>query len=97
MAKIKKDEVKKIAELARIKLTAEEIEKYTSQFESIFGYMEILNEVDTEGVESTSQVTGLQDVMRDDTVDRDFCSGDELLECSPLEVEDRQIKVRKVL
>lgn len=97
MTKISKDEVKKVAQLARIKLTDEEVEKYTGQFGSIFEYMDILNEVDTEGIEPTSQVTGLKDVMREDEVDRDFCNGDELLECSPLGVEDRQIKVRKIL
>lgn len=91
MAKITKEQ------LARIKLTPEEAEKFESQLGSVLEYMEILNEVDTEGVEPTSQVTGLQDVMREDEVDRDFCNGDELLECSPLEVENRQIKVKKVL
>lgn len=96
MSKISKDQVKKVAKLARIKLTDEEVEMFTGQLGDIFEYIDTLDEVDTEGVEPTSQVTGLSDVMRDDEIDQSLCSGDELLECTPLEVEDRQIKVKKV-
>ena len=61
-------EVKKIATLARLSLSEEETQSYAEQLTAIFGYVEMLNEVDTEGVEETSQVTGLQDVVREDVV-----------------------------
>ncbi|MBU1018618.1 MAG: Asp-tRNA(Asn)/Glu-tRNA(Gln) amidotransferase subunit GatC [Patescibacteria group bacterium] len=85
--------ITKTLNLARINVSPQEERK----LDSVFEYMEVLNEVDTEGVEPTSQVTGLQDVMREDEIDESICSGDDLLACSPLEVENRQIKVRKVL
>ncbi len=61
-------EVKKIATLARLSLSEEETQSYAEQLTAIFGYVEMLNEVDTEGVEETCQVTGLQDVVREDIV-----------------------------
>lgn len=59
-------EVKKIATLARLSLSDEEVKEYAVQLTAIFGYIEMLNEVDTEGVEETCQVTGLEDVFRND-------------------------------
>ncbi|OGJ48568.1 hypothetical protein A2344_04685 [Candidatus Peregrinibacteria bacterium RIFOXYB12_FULL_41_12] len=96
MAKITKQQVSKVAHLARIKLTDEELEKFTSQIEGVLEYMDVLNEVDTAGVAPTSQVTGLSNVMREDEI-VDFVAKDELLKCTPLEVERRQVKVKKVL
>ncbi|OGJ52449.1 hypothetical protein A2448_03530 [Candidatus Peregrinibacteria bacterium RIFOXYC2_FULL_41_22] len=96
MAKITKQQVSKVAHLARIKLTDEELEKFTSQIEGVLEYMDVLNEVDTAGVAPTSQVTGLSNVMREDAI-VDFDNKDELLKCTPLEVERRQVKVKKVL
>jgi len=97
MPKITKEQVAKIAKLARLKLTDKELEMFTGQLGDILEYMEVLDEVDTEGVEPTSQVTGLTNVMREDEVESDFCTKDELLDCSPLPVERGQIKVKKVL
>lgn len=59
-------EVKKIATLARLSLSEAETENYAEQLTAIFGYVEMLNEVDTQGVEETCQVTGLQNVVRED-------------------------------
>ncbi len=97
MTKITKEQVEKVAKLARLKLTPEELDKFTDQLSSVFEYMEILNEVDTDDVEPTSQVTGLENVMREDKIDSDFCTKDELLSVTPLPVERGQIKVKKVL
>ena len=47
MTKLTKDQVKKIARLCRIKLTPEEIDKFTSQLTSILDYVQKINEVDT--------------------------------------------------
>lgn len=60
------EEVKKIAQLARIKLTPAEEGRHAATMTVVLDYMKILNEVDTEGVESTAQVTGLSNVMRED-------------------------------
>ena len=60
------EEVKKIASLARLKLSPEEEKRYAETISAVLDYMNILNEVDTTGVEPTSQVTGLEDVYRED-------------------------------
>jgi aspartyl-tRNA(Asn)/glutamyl-tRNA(Gln) amidotransferase subunit C len=55
-----------IAHLARLRLTAAEKEKFGAQLNSILTYVEKLNEPDTSGVEPTSHVLALSDVMRED-------------------------------
>tara|TARA_B100000315_G_C14477647_1_gene541380 strand:- start:481 stop:771 length:291 start_codon:yes stop_codon:yes gene_type:complete len=96
MTKISSDQVRHVAKLARLLLTDEEVEKFAKQLSNVFEYMEVLSEVDTDNVEPTSQVTGLQDVYREDEVES-FCDPKELLECSSLPIEKNQIKVKSVL
>jgi len=55
-----------IAHLARLRLTAAEKEKFGAQLNSILTYVQKLNEPDTSGVEPTSHVLALSDVMRED-------------------------------
>lgn len=70
MNKITKDEVEKIANLARIHITEKEKEKYSKELSSVLRYVEKLKKVDTDDVEETSQVTGLENVYREDkTID----------------------------
>jgi aspartyl-tRNA(Asn)/glutamyl-tRNA(Gln) amidotransferase subunit C len=60
------EEIKKIASLARVELTPEEEKRHAETISAVLDYMKILNEVNTDGVEITAQVTGLTDVFRDD-------------------------------
>jgi len=53
MKKICKEEVLRIAKLARLEFNDDEIETFTYQLSSILDYVEKLNEVDTSGVEPT--------------------------------------------
>lgn len=62
------EEVKKIAELARLELTPEEEKRHAETISAVLDYMKILNEVDTTNVEPTFQVTGLENVYREDVV-----------------------------
>lgn len=59
-------EVKKIAQLARLDFTPAEEARHAETISAVLDYMKILNEVDTEGVEGTYQVTGLTNVVRED-------------------------------
>lgn len=61
-----KIDVKHVAKLANLPLTSEEEEKYSEQLSKILDYFEQLNQVDTSGVEPTFNVTGLNNVMRED-------------------------------
>jgi len=63
---IDKKTVEHIAKLARIELTEKEKEKFTKELSSILDYVEKLKEVDTSQVEPVAQVTGLENVMRED-------------------------------
>jgi len=61
-------DVEHIAHLARLRLAPEEKAKFGAQLDSILTYVEKLNELDTAGVEPTSHVLALSDVMREDRV-----------------------------
>src|SRR6185503_1670904 len=63
-----KDEVKKIAILARIELTEAEVEKFQKELSTVLEYVEDLKKVSTDGVEEVSQVTGLVNIQREDKV-----------------------------
>jgi len=92
---ISQDQVRHIAKLARLHLTDEEVSKFAGELSSIFSYIDQLNEVDTEGVSETAQVTGLENVTRKDEITT-MCDPQELLDCSPLPKERNQIKVKSV-
>ena len=66
--KISKREVEHVAKLARLELSGQEKEKLTDQLSNILTYVEKLNELDTSGVEPTSHVLDINNVMRDDVV-----------------------------
>jgi len=62
------EEVKKIAELARLELTPAEEKRHAETISAVLDYMNILNEVKTDHVAPTFQVTGLENITRDDVV-----------------------------
>lgn len=65
---ISKEQVHQIAYLARLKLTDEEAEQFAEQLSQILHYVEKLNELDTDGIEPTSHVLLLSNVLREDEV-----------------------------
>jgi aspartyl-tRNA(Asn)/glutamyl-tRNA(Gln) amidotransferase subunit C len=64
--KITKQEVEHVARLARLELSEQEKETLTDQISNILTYVEQLNELNTHGVEPTSHVLDINNVMRDD-------------------------------
>ena len=60
--------VKHVAKLANLPLTADEEEKYTQQLSKILDYIDQLNQVDTSSVEPTYNVSGQANVMAKDEV-----------------------------
>ena len=68
MAKISIEQVRYVAELARLELAAGEEGLLTGQLNAILEYMDQLGEADTAGIEPTSHVLPLTNVMRDDVV-----------------------------
>lgn len=92
---ISKEEVKHIADLARLELSEEEISKFQKELSSILEYVSQLSEVDTEKVEPTFQTTGLENVFREDKVEDHELSQKEALKNAP-DKKDGYFKVKPV-
>ena len=96
MSKLTRDDVLKLAHLARLDLTDEEVEQYSTELTEILQYVEQLSAVDVGGLEPTNQVTGLTNVTRQDEI-RDYgYKAADLLKNVP-EVKDGQIKAKRIL
>jgi aspartyl-tRNA(Asn)/glutamyl-tRNA(Gln) amidotransferase subunit C len=96
MSKLSREDVLKLARLARLDLTDEEVEKYRTELSEILQYVEQLQDVDVSGLKPTNQVTGLTNVTRADKV-RDYgYQPADLLKNVPA-VKDGQIKVKRTL
>ena len=61
-----KIDIRYVARLANLRLKPTDEKKFEKQLDEIVAYVEKLNEVDTKGVEITSQVTRLENVTRED-------------------------------
>jgi aspartyl-tRNA(Asn)/glutamyl-tRNA(Gln) amidotransferase subunit C len=89
------EEVRKIAQLARIELREGEVEKFQKDLSSILDYVEELKAVDTDGLDIVSSVTGLENVQRPDkAVLIDYQEG--IMTNAP-ERKDRYYKVKSIL
>lgn len=65
-SKLTKKQVEHIAKLANLKLSSGEVQKFSSQLSAILDFVEILNQVPTDGVDPVSQVTGLENIFIQD-------------------------------
>jgi len=63
-----KIDIKHVAKLANLPLSEAEEKKFEKQLSETLEYVKQLEEIDTKGVEPTSQVTGLENVLREDEV-----------------------------
>ena len=96
MAKLSLEEIQKVALLARIELSDDELVVASTEISSILDFVDTIQNTDTAGVEPTSQVTGLTDVWREDLVEKCVIAPKLLLASAP-DMQDGYIKVKKVL
>jgi aspartyl-tRNA(Asn)/glutamyl-tRNA(Gln) amidotransferase subunit C len=96
MAKLKRDDIVKLAHLARLDLSEEEIVEFTAELSEILQYVEQLQRVDVDGLLPTQQVTGLTNVTRSDEVVDYGYAPSELLKNVP-NVKDDLIKVKRII
>lgn len=75
-------DVENIARLAKLSFSDDEKEKFVEQFNQILGYMEKLNELNTDNVEPTYNPLALSNVMRKDEV-KTWLTQDEALDNAP--------------
>lgn len=96
MADLTRDDIVKLAQLARLQLTEDEIAEFSQELTEILHYVEQLQDVDVEGLAPTNQVNGLVNVMRsDDVYDYGYAPSD-LLKNVPA-VDTDQIKVKRMI
>jgi aspartyl-tRNA(Asn)/glutamyl-tRNA(Gln) amidotransferase subunit C len=95
MSKLGTTEIERIARLARIGLTPEEVSAMAIELGQIVEFVEQLQAVNVDGIEPTDQVTGLVDVWRADEV-RPSLPRQELLANAPAS-QDGYIVVKRVL
>jgi aspartyl-tRNA(Asn)/glutamyl-tRNA(Gln) amidotransferase subunit C len=93
--KITKEEVLYVARLARLDLDADAIDKFAGQIDEILGYIEKLNQVDTEGIQPTSHAISLTNAFRDDEP-RQHLERERALANAP-EQEEGQFVVPKIV
>lgn len=96
MTTISLDDVKKLATLSALLLNDDEAERLRSELQNILVFVEQLNEVNTDGVAPTYQVTGLENVWREDEIIDYNLDREALLKNTP-DQQDGQIKVKRVL
>ncbi len=66
--KLTSDQVKKVAMLAILPVNDSDLKKYSLELSQILDYIDQLNSVNTENVEPTFNVTGLENIMRADEI-----------------------------
>lgn len=66
--KISREEVEHVARLARLALEPAELEALTGQMDAILGYVDKLNELDTEGIVPTAHAVPMENAFREDLV-----------------------------
>ena len=75
---LSRDDVLKVAELARLNLTDEQIDLFARQLGDVLTYMDKLNELDTTDVEPLAHPLPVTNVLRDDTPRASLPIGDVL-------------------
>ena len=93
--KITKEEVLHVANLARLDIDMSLIDKFAKQVGTILEYVDILNQVDTEGVSPTSHAISLTNAFREDE-EREYFDRDSALANAPKK-EDGTFVVPKVI
>ena len=95
MIKITKEEVKKVAHLARLELNENEIINHAEQLEKILDYIRQLEKIDTEDAPCTTRAIEVINVFRKDVKKVPDCN-EEILELGPSR-EDKYFKVPKIM
>ncbi len=86
-AKIDPDQVRRIARLARINLTQDELKRFAGQLSDVLDYVDQLSELNTEGVEPTTGPLRISNVFRQDQAIRSL-SSEEALANAPKKHKD---------
>ncbi|WP_016951461.1 Asp-tRNA(Asn)/Glu-tRNA(Gln) amidotransferase subunit GatC [Anabaena sp. PCC 7108] len=92
---IDREQVRKVANLARLELTPDEEEKFTTQLGSILEYIEQLSELDVTDVLPTTRAIDVSNVTREDNL-QPYADRDAILSSAPQQEGDF-FRVPKIL
>jgi aspartyl-tRNA(Asn)/glutamyl-tRNA(Gln) amidotransferase subunit C len=94
---ISQEEMKKLATLSRIEFTEEELDSMKGDMESIFGYIDQLNEVEVNTDRSSASATERTNVLREDEITSEAGKyTDRMIDSAP-KTMDGYIEVKKIL
>jgi len=95
MKRISSDEVKKVAQLARLELNDSEINKHAEQLEKILEYIKQLEKINTDNIPCTTRAIEVPNVVRKDEK-KDYKNSEEILDLAPSR-ENKFFKVPKII
>ena len=95
MKRISSDEVKKVAQLARLELNDNEINQHAEQLEKILEYIKQLEKINTENVPCTTRAIEVVNVLRKDEK-KNYENSEEILDLAPSR-ENKFFKVPKII
>tara|TARA_B100001989_G_C24096410_1_gene249585 strand:+ start:25 stop:312 length:288 start_codon:yes stop_codon:yes gene_type:complete len=95
MKRISSDDVKKVAQLARLELDKSEIQQHACQLEKILEYINQLDKINTDNIPCTTRAIEVTNVLRKDEK-KDYEASEELLDLAPSR-EDKFYKVPKII
>ena len=95
MSRISREQVSKVAQLAKLKLNKKQIDNHATQIEKILDYINQLEKIDTTNVPCTTRAIEVINVVRSD-VKVQFKNRDEILNLAPSR-EDDFFKVPKIM
>ncbi len=92
---ISRDDIKKLANLARMKLSSEEEEKFTTEIDSILGYVAQIQKAT--GIKRSAGSERIKNVLRDDTTPHESGINTEVLLAEAPQREGQYVKVKKIM
>lgn len=92
---IDREQVKKVAHLARLEITSEEEEQFTTQLNSILDYFEQLSELNTDNVQPTTRAIEISNITRPDKLEP-FPNKTDLLSSAPQQ-DGNYFRVPKIM
>ena len=95
MKRISSDEVKKVAQLARLELNENEINQHAEQLEKILEYIKQLEKINTEDIPCTTRAIEVVNVLRKDEK-KNYANSEEILDLAPSR-ENKFFKVPKII
>lgn len=93
---MKPEDVKKLADLSRVELSGQDLQKMPTEIDSILGYIQKISEVAASSDESPIESAGTRNVTRLDEFNGGFTNAQILVDEAP-QSQDGYVKVKKIL